>query len=134
MAAEKKRDKHRCLPAAWIALTVLAVGCHQSGARIATKERILDLGRVKSGDRVERVIEFYNRGDKTLLLLDAWATCGCTVGTLSSAAVPPGDSGRLTVVFDSYGLRGRLEREVHLVSNDVSNPKLTFTLKADVIP
>ncbi len=51
-------------------------------------------------DRVSRDFVFTNVGDSPVELLDVRSSCGCTTAALEKKVYEPGESGKLTAVFD----------------------------------
>ena len=64
------------------------------------EERILDLGKVKHGEKRHFSYKFVNRGD-TPLEISIISACDCTTTDYSTRPVPPGESGVIKVTFDS---------------------------------
>lgn len=63
-------------------------------------KRVLDLGKVKHGDKRSFSYEFTNKGD-TPLVISVATSCTCTTLDYSTAPVKPGGKSTIKVVFDS---------------------------------
>ena len=70
----------------------------------------------------------YNSGGDTLRISKVTPGCGCTTAPLSKQAIAPGDSARLSVVFDTKNMLGKMIKDVTIKSNDPdkSETQVTF--------
>ncbi len=64
------------------------------------KERVVDFGEVKKGEKREHTFEFANLGD-TPLKIGVISACDCTTTEYSTDPIPPGGKGKIRVIFDS---------------------------------
>ncbi|MCB0611487.1 MAG: DUF1573 domain-containing protein, partial [Lewinella sp.] len=64
------------------------------------EKRVIDLGKVKRGEKREFDFEFTNRGDTPLVIAIVTA-CECTTTDYSKDAVAPGAKGKIHITFDS---------------------------------
>jgi hypothetical protein len=87
------------------------------GPAIQFKEVYHDFGDIKQGDVVEHVFEFTNTGDSTLLLQKAYSSCGCTIPSYPKEGIAPGQSGKITVKFNSEGKMGLSNKIITILSN-----------------
>jgi hypothetical protein len=76
-----------------------------------------DFGTINQGDVVEHVFTFTNNGEAPLIIQSAVGSCGCTVPTYTREPIPPGESGELTVAFDSKGKADLQNKTVTLTAN-----------------
>ena len=91
-----------------------------------------DLGKVLQGEKVGYNFIFTNVGDASLVILDASASCGCTVPRYSKKPIAPGEKGSVEVVFDSSGRMGQQSKTVTLKTN--GKVKIVYlTIKAEII-
>ncbi len=51
----------------------------------------------------------------------------------SSSHIKPGEAGRIVATLDARDYKGRVVKEIWVFSNDPKRPKLTLTLKAEVM-
>lgn len=91
-----------------------------------------DFLRIKEGTSVSKEFKFTNTGKSPLNIRDTRTNCGCTVSSLSSSDIKPGESGTLTVTFDSKGRKGTQQKTVTVFSNDPTAPTQTLVVKAYV--
>ena len=90
------------------------------------------LGNVLQGEKAGYNFRFTNVGDASLLILDARASCGCTVPRYSSEPIAPGEKGTVEVVFDTSGRIGQQSKTVTLKTNGKSRV-VHLTIKANII-
>ena len=91
-----------------------------------------NLGQIMQGEKVGYNFIFSNQGGASLVILDASASCGCTVPKYSKEPIAPGEKGSVEVVFDSSGRMGQQSKTVTLKTNG-KVPVVHLTIKADII-
>jgi len=100
-------------------------------AEISFEKTEHDLGRILQGETVGYSFRFTNVGESALMILEAQASCGCTVPRYSRKPIPPGESGVIEVVFDSFGRMGQQNKTVSIRTNAMES-NVQLTLKADI--
>lgn len=95
-------------------------------------EEAYDFGEVSQGEKVTKVFTFKNIGSADLIIADAKGSCGCTVPEFPKEPIAPGEEGRIKVVFDSNGKKGKVHNTVTLVANTVPNTKV-LAIKGNVL-
>ena len=91
-----------------------------------------NLGRILQGEKVGYNFNFTNDGGASLVIMDASASCGCTVPKYSKEPIAPGEKGSVEVVFDSSGRMGQQSKTVTLKTNGKVQV-VYLTIKADII-
>jgi hypothetical protein len=93
-----------------------------------------DFGRVYARWDVTHVFAVQNTGDADLVISNLVTSCGCTVATLSSSVIPPGQRADLTVTFDAdfHETSGEVTRLVWFATNDPTLPWAEVRVAADV--
>jgi hypothetical protein len=81
------------------------------------KQDTVNLGTVTAGDKVTHTFKFTNIGGAPLQISNCTASCGCTVPTWPQKAIMPGDTGSVTIVFDSKNKEGKLFKNVTIEAN-----------------
>ncbi|SMC58554.1 DUF1573 domain-containing protein [Pedobacter nyackensis] len=76
-----------------------------------------DFGKITQGEKVAYSYKFKNVGKSPLIILNATATCGCTVPEIPKEPVKPGEEGEIKVVFDSNGKIGMQDKVITVTSN-----------------
>jgi uncharacterized cupredoxin-like copper-binding protein len=91
-----------------------------------------DFGKVKEGKVVDYTFKFKNSGKGVLEVNNVSTSCGCTVASISSKILKPGEEGTLLVELDTKGREGRMNRNITIQSNDPKEPNKTLLIFADV--
>ncbi|WP_158961244.1 DUF1573 domain-containing protein [Myroides fluvii] len=91
-----------------------------------------DFGTIGNNEAVETEFEFTNTGDADLVIIDARATCGCTVPEYQKTPIKPGEKSKLKVRFQT-GAVGQQQKTVTLTTNTEKGEEL-LTIKANVSP
>lgn len=85
--------------------------------KISFDKEIYDFGTVEEGEVIETSFVVTNTGKSDLVILDAKATCGCTVPTWTKEPVKPGEKTELKVRFDTNGRPNKQIKTVTLTTN-----------------
>ena len=114
-------------------LALLAVAAlPAAGQVIEISPRSYDFGVMKQQESRTTYIEVTNKGAGLLVLQDVHADCGCTVPTLNTRQLAPGESTQIEVRFDSKKFHGNVVKTVQITSNDPRNPVVDFMVTAEV--
>ena len=98
--------------------------------KIAFNETVHDFGELKKGDKAEVEFEIRNEGNVDLVIIDAKASCGCTVPEKPSEPIKPGASAKMKVVFSATSA-GLQSKNVTLTTNTEAGSEI-LTVKANV--
>lgn len=100
----------------------------QNAAVMVFEEANHDFGRVKEGTIVEHTFNFTNTGKVNLIITDARSTCGCTVPRWPEEPIQPGQSGAITVKFNTEGRVENQSKPITVTANTYpSRTKLQLT-------
>ncbi|WP_405607619.1 DUF1573 domain-containing protein [Polaribacter sp. Asnod1-A03] len=102
-------------------------------ALISLDKKIYDFGTVNEGEVVETVFKVTNSGKTDLVITNATGSCGCTVPVWPKAPIKPGETGDVSVRFNTNGKPNRQQKTVTLTTNTESGREV-LTLKGSVIP
>ncbi len=102
----------------------------------STSVQIIDsaynFGKVTDGEKVVYSYRFKNTGTKPLVVVEATASCGCTVPQKPERPILPGETGFIKIVFDSKGRVGNAHKTITVKSN--ANPEFPqLFLTGDVV-
>lgn len=87
-------------------------------ARLDFAEAIVfEFGEVEAGTIVKHDFPFTNTGSVPLLITKARSTCGCTVPNYPEEPLAPGESGVISVAFDTKNKYGRQRKPVTIIAN-----------------
>jgi len=106
---------------------------NKPGPEITFESLIHDYGEIGAGSRNTCEFKFKNSGDALLKISKVHAPCGCTVPKLAKKEYAPGESGILTVIYQSGNSSGSATKRLYVHSNDKAKPKLGLTIKAKVV-
>lgn len=90
-----------------------------------------DFGSVVQGERLSYSFKFKNTGKSNLIIYSSEATCGCTTSTPPKAPIRPGESGEITVTFDSKTQSGKVTKRILVAANTYPTENI-LTITADV--
>jgi len=80
-----------------------------------------DFGLLIDGEVVEYSFQYTNTGGADLVLTKVSATCGCTIPTYDRKPIHPGDTGKITVKFNSENRNGNQHKTISVLSNAQPN-------------
>ena len=100
---------------------------------IAFKDSVFDFGIVAEGELVKHTFTFTSAGKKPLIISAVEPSCGCTaVQDWSSRPYPVGETGTITIEFDTNKRPGRQQKSISVITN--ASPSVRkLTLQGDVI-
>lgn len=93
---------------------------------------VKDFGTITQGEKVTKNYVFTNTGNADLIITSAKGSCGCTVPSYPRQPLKPGESGEITVKFDSRDKNGKQHKKIHIVGN-TTPPNNTIAIKGEVI-
>ena len=99
---------------------------------IMIPEPIGDLGEVIEGESRQHVFEVVNEGDSPVTINEVRPTCGCTVASYDEV-IPAGGTGKITVDFDTTGLKGGISKMLTVFTSDPANPRIELALKVKIL-
>lgn len=106
--------------------------------RFKFTEEVYDFGTVKEGPQAEHVFAFKNVGKSPLIISNVSASCGCTTPNWSKEPVMPGKSGKITVMYNTQGRVGPIDKAVYIQSNAVlpegKGDRYELKIKGNVVP
>lgn len=88
-----------------------------------------DFGNVDEGARINHTFKVMNKGDSLLKIVDAYASCGCTVPKLSKKNLEPGETAELFITVDTSMKQNAVTKTVNVSSNDPKRPIVEIALK-----
>ena len=109
--------------------------CGQTnGPLITWEESAHDFGDLTQGDKVEHTYKFKNTGNEALVITNVQVTCGCTTPKgWARDPIPPGQSGEITIAFNSLGKFGKQNKVVTIVSNAANTEGGQISFTANVL-
>lgn len=101
------------------------------GAKIEFKKDTHDYGDIKYGADGACTFEFKNTGNAPLIISNAQGSCGCTVPEWPKEPINPGQSGKITVKYDTKR-PGAINKSVTITSNAGNEPTKVLRIKGNV--
>ncbi len=90
-----------------------------------------DFGKILQGEQVSYTFKFKNVGNAPLLITSVEKTCGCTSPEYTKTPIKPGESGKITITYDSNGHKGFQNKRLIVKAN--TNPSESIIrIKAQV--
>lgn len=99
-------------------------------AKLSVDKEEHDFGDLKKGEKAETEFTITNTGDADLVIIDARATCGCTVPQKPEQPIKPGQSDKIKVAFSATSV-GMQNKQVTLTTNTEEGTKV-LRIKANV--
>lgn len=100
--------------------------------KLSINERMHDFGKVEQGNRVSTTFTFTNAGRQPLNIRKIYANCSCTVTSLTTETIDPGEAAQMTVQFNTAGRRGTQNKSVTIYTNDPAAPVQRVMIKASI--
>jgi hypothetical protein len=116
-----------------IAYTNVSSAQIETGAKIEFKKETHDYGTVKFGENGDCTFEFKNTGNEPLIISNAKGSCGCTVPDWPKEPIAPGETGKITVHYDTQRA-GAINKSVTINSNAINEPIKVIRIKGNVLP
>lgn len=91
-----------------------------------------DFGKIKKNATVHTEFTFTNSGKSELNIRVVKPNCGCVVQKLDKYTFQPGETGKMSVDFNSAGRRGSQQKSIVIFSNDPTAPTQRLIIKARV--
>lgn len=91
-----------------------------------------DFGKVMKGERLTYAFKFTNTGKSNLIISNTHASCGCTTSIPPKEPIRPGESGEITVNFDSKRKHGKVTQTVTVGANTYP-VQTVLTITAEVV-
>ena len=80
-------------------------------------DSIFNFGVIDEGEKVGYNFRFKNVGKKSLIIINATASCGCTIPEKPENPISPGDTGIIKVSFNSAGKKGFTSKFISVEAN-----------------
>ena len=98
---------------------------------IEVEEQVHVFENIKEGDKARHTYKVKNVGDKPLFIANVQVSCGCTVPEFSKDPVLPGQTGDITLEFNSTGKPGHQKKNAMIICN-ASNAPYSIGFEIDV--
>lgn len=102
------------------------------GPRIQFASTTYDFGRVNGDSLVDCLFTFTNTGNARLDVTEVNPSCGCMKIGNWTRQVEPGQSGTISVRYDSHHYTGRFAKSVFVVCSDPGQPRPILEITGNV--
>jgi hypothetical protein len=103
------------------------------GALLSWDIATYDFGEIAQGEKVEYTFRFSNIGTEPLMITNVTTQCGCTAPKgWPRDPIAPGGKGEITLVFDSTGKFGRVNKVATVMSNAVNKDEGQILLSGSI--
>ena len=87
---------------------------------ISFEEGEFNFGKVAVGEKITHAYSFVNKGNADLQIAQVTPSCGCTtLKDWPKEPIAPGQSGVITVEFNSAGFSGNIEKTIQVATNGI---------------
>ncbi len=115
----------------FVGLISFASVAQEKMAKIEFKTDVIDYGTIEKGANGVRTFEFTNTGDAPLIISKVSSTCGCTVPKKPKDPILPGQTGEISVKYDTNRVMP-IRKTITVLSN-ASTPTVALKIKGNVV-
>lgn len=115
----------------FVGLLSLSVSAQEKVAKIEFENQVIDYGTIEKGSDGVRVFKFTNTGNAPLIISKVKSTCGCTVPKKPDGPIMPGETGEISVKYDTN--RVNPIRKTITVTSNADTPSVALKIKGLVI-
>jgi len=115
----------------FVGLLSLGVSAQEKVAKIEFETEVIDYGTIEKGSDGVRVFKFTNTGNAPLIISKVKSTCGCTVPKKPDGPIMPGETGEISVKYDTN--RVNPIRKTITVTSNAETPSVALKIKGLVI-
>lgn len=115
----------------FVGLLSFGVFAQEKVAKIEFKTDVIDYGTIEKGSDGVRVFEFTNTGNAPLIISKVKSTCGCTVPKKPDGPIMPGETGEISVKYDTN--RVNPIRKTITVTSNADTPSVALKIKGLII-
>ena len=97
-----------------------------TAAKIEFKESQFDFGNLKEGPEAKHDFVFTNTGKEPLVIQTCQPSCGCTAPQCPKEAILPGQSNKISVIYNTAGRVGPFNKSITITSNAAESPFIIY--------
>ncbi len=100
-------------------LSIILIVAGQTIAKpeLTTKTTQFDFGYAPYNTKISHSFWLYSTGDETVEIKKVITGCGCTKAPLSKNIIPPGDSAKLEIIFNTNKYKNKVVKSPKIISN-----------------
>ncbi|MEZ4854889.1 MAG: DUF1573 domain-containing protein [Gelidibacter sp.] len=115
----------------FVGMLSISAFAQEKVAKIEFKTDVIDYGTIEKGSDGVRVFEFTNTGNAPLIISKVSSTCGCTVPSKPDGPILPGETGKISVKYDTNRVNP-IRKTITVLSN-ADTPTVALKIKGEVI-
>jgi hypothetical protein len=116
-------------------LGTCAINAVQAGSTISFQSKSHDFGTLSEEDgSASCEFSFTNKGDASLIIYKAIASCGCTTPVFSKEPIAPGATSTIKVTYNTVGRPGAFHKTITVYTNDADAPNVVLIVQGTVVP
>lgn len=115
----------------FVGLLSLGSFAQEKVAKIEFETDVIDYGTIEKGSDGVRVFTFTNTGNAPLIISNVKSTCGCTVPKKPDGPIMPGETGEISVKYDTN--RVNPIRKTITVTSNAETPTVALKIKGLVV-
>lgn len=100
---------------------------------IEFEELTYRFGEIYHAEKTSHDYIFTNSGKSDLIIESVRASCGCTQPSYPKEPIAPGETGAISVLYNSVGKQGAQRATIRVRSNDVTQPEVVLKLFGRVL-
>lgn len=101
---------------------------------LVSNERVYNFRQIlEKNGKVSHTFNFYNKGDKPIVISDVATWCGCTTTSYAKQPILPGKTATVTVTYNPYNRPGSFSKEIVVLTESGKSYSRVW-IKGDVIP
>lgn len=100
--------------------------------RVDVQEPLYNFGTMQRGTTKSHEFVVHNLGKAPLTLKVGSTTCKCTIGNVSDAPIPPGDSVKVKLEWSALINPGPFRQVATIITNDPFAPKVELSVEGEV--
>jgi len=119
-------------------LVFFLTGCHLPQNNLIDRPKAedpysWDFGQARQGVVLRYNFVLKNESKNILNIKEINTSCGCAVSQVKKKTLLPGESTLIEVKFDTKGYSGVVQQYIYVHTDNLENPILKFTIKAEVL-
>lgn len=113
-----------------VVFSACAATSNKNDATIGFNQTEFNFGKLQFNKETECVFKFHNTGTSPLIIYDVKPSCGCTAADWTKKPLKSGNSGEITIKYDS-AFPGMFNKDVIVFFNGQESP-VTLRIKGQV--
>lgn len=107
----------KCLLTLTLLAIIIIAGQVSAKPELTISPSQFDFGYAPYNTKISHSFWLYSTGDETVEIEKVITGCGCTKAPLSKNSIPPGDSAKLEIIFNTNKYTSRVVKSPKIISN-----------------